>query len=83
MADPAGAWGRRDGYLFGEFIGSMVLETPSDRSHDIGCGVPCQIFGEITSDPELTLADLDRTLWQEATATLAEYWSMTFREVVE
>ena len=83
MADTAGAWGRRDGYLFGEFIGSMVLEIPSDRSHDIGCGVPCQIFGEITSEPELTLADLDRTLWQEATATLAEYWSMTFREVVE
>ena len=76
--------GRRDGLLFGEFVGSVLLEVPT------GCnlvqsfaGVPCTTIGEVTPEPELVLASSGKVIWQESISTLAEGWAKTLREVVE
>jgi phosphoribosylformylglycinamidine synthase len=76
--------GRRDGLLFGEFVGSALLEIPA------GCnlvqsfaGVPCTIIAEVTPEPELVLTSSGKVIWQESISTLAEGWAKTLREVVE
>ncbi|MGD0921341.1 MAG: AIR synthase-related protein [Terriglobia bacterium] len=78
------ASGRKDGLLFGEFVGSALLEVPA------GCdlrqsfaGIPCTTIAEVTSEPELVLASSGKVIWQESISTLAEGWAKTLREVVE
>jgi phosphoribosylformylglycinamidine synthase len=73
--------------LFGEFIGSALVEMTIDdesewRSQSVPAGVHCRVLGEVTSEPRLVLADDARVLWQEDISSLAESWSATFREVV-
>jgi phosphoribosylformylglycinamidine synthase len=75
---------RRDGLLFGEFIGACLLEVPPDfevPSHV--AGIPHQFIGYVTAEPRLTFADHGAVNWEEAVSKLAEYWSATFREVVK
>ena len=75
---------RRDGLLFGEFIGSVLLEVSPDCDlKKLFGGLPHRVLGEVTSDPKLTLADKGETIWQEPVSSLAEAWSGTFREVVK
>jgi phosphoribosylformylglycinamidine synthase len=76
--------GRRDGFLFGEFIGSCLLEVPP------GCelalllaGIPYQTLGEVTEEPNLTLMDRGKVVWEEAITQLTQGWTETFREVVK
>jgi phosphoribosylformylglycinamidine synthase II len=75
---------RKDGLLFGEFIGSVLIEVPpeSDLSEPLK-GVPHRTIGYVTATPRLVLREGESILWQESIATLAESWSRTFREVVE
>jgi phosphoribosylformylglycinamidine synthase II len=76
--------GRRDGFLFGEFIGSVLLEVADDApSDEFFAGVPHQIIGEVTPQARLALSADGKVLWQDSTAALAEGWGKTFREVVE
>ena len=75
---------RRDGLLFGEFIGSCLLEVPPDfevPSHR--AEVPHQFLGHVTAEPRLTFVDRGAVIWEEAVSQLAESWSQTFREVVK
>jgi len=75
---------RRDGLLFGEFIGSCLLEVPPD--FEIGAelaGIPHRFLGHVTAEPRLTLTDHGEVIWEESTAQLAESWAQTFREVVK
>ena len=76
--------GRRDGLLFGEFVGSVLLEVPPDCNVEplLG-GIPYRELGHVTQEPHLVLAEADNILWQEDTAALAECWRKPFREVVE
>jgi len=75
---------RRDGLLFGEFIGSVLLEVSPDCDlKKLFGGLPHRVLGEVTSDPKLTLADKGETIWQEPVRDLAEAWSSTFLEVVK
>jgi phosphoribosylformylglycinamidine synthase len=76
--------GRRDGLLFGEFVGSVLLEVPPDCNVEplLG-GMPYRELGHVTQEPHLVLAEADNILWQEDTAALAECWRKPFREVVE
>jgi phosphoribosylformylglycinamidine synthase len=76
--------GRRDSLLFGEFIGSCLIEVSpdSDLSAQLA-GIPYRILGQVTEEPRLTLAERGAVVWEEATAQLAETWSQTFREVVK
>jgi phosphoribosylformylglycinamidine synthase subunit PurSL len=83
-ADPRQVKARWDGIVFGEFIGSVILEVPAEfKMEGFPKGVSCAHLGEVISEPNLRLRGEKRTLWQESIATLAESWGKTFREVVE
>jgi len=75
---------RGDTQLFGEFVGSALLEVPSD--FDLKAfleDVPHCIIGEVTAEPQITLVEHGRQIWQESVPRLAECWRRTFREVIE
>jgi phosphoribosylformylglycinamidine synthase len=75
---------RRDGLLFGEFIGSCLLEVPP--AFEIPAhlpGISHHFLGLVTAEPRLTLVDEGAVIWEELVAQLAEGWSETFREVVK
>ncbi len=75
---------RRDGMLFGEFVGSVLLEVPADVEIAPALdAIPYRVLGEVTPVPQLVLADGDHELWSSPIAELAEIWSRTFREVLE
>lgn len=76
--------GRSDGSLFGEFIGSVLLEVPPacDLKRMFG-KVPHFVLGEVIEESKLILAQQGKTIWQEPVASLAEAWSSTFNEVVK
>jgi phosphoribosylformylglycinamidine (FGAM) synthase-like enzyme len=75
---------RKDGSVFGEFVGSVLLEVPSEFNLTGQLGdVPYRVIGEVIPDAQLILLDGRKVVWQEATAALSEVWSKTFREVIE
>ncbi len=75
--------GRRDEILFGEFIGSVLLEIPPEFDLDGEINVPHAIIGEVVSSPEIILESDGKTLWRQSVSKLSEVWSRTFREVIE
>jgi phosphoribosylformylglycinamidine synthase II len=76
--------GRLDGFLFGEFVGSALLEIASGFNLDEHLDATPSLFvGEIISEPKLILSNDGRVVWQEPIASLADDWSKPFREVVE
>jgi phosphoribosylformylglycinamidine synthase len=76
--------GRKDGAIFGEFVGSVLLEVPSEYNLDEQFGgVPYRVIGEVLPDPQLILLERGKVVWQGAIAALGEVWSKTFREVIE
>jgi phosphoribosylformylglycinamidine (FGAM) synthase-like enzyme len=76
--------GRKDGAVFGEFVGSALLEVPPECNLDGQLGdVPYRVIGEVLPDPQLILLDREKVVWQETTAAIGEVWSKTFREVIE
>jgi phosphoribosylformylglycinamidine (FGAM) synthase-like enzyme len=78
------AGGRSDGLLFGEFIGSVLLEVSRDHNLKKLFGeLSHAVLGEVTADSNLILANKGETIWQEPVRDLAEAWSSTFREVVK
>jgi phosphoribosylformylglycinamidine synthase subunit PurSL len=75
---------RRDGLVFGEFIGSVLLEVPASFSTaDLPPSVPNAMVGEVISEPRLILAAGGTTVWQDDVANLEDAWSHTFREALE
>jgi phosphoribosylformylglycinamidine synthase subunit PurSL len=82
-----GAWiqipsrGRKDAFLFGEFIGSVLLEVPPDFK--VHSDVPSMAIGEITASHEIVLECEGETLWRQSVSNLSGGWSPTFREVIE
>jgi hypothetical protein len=75
---------RRDGLLFGEFIGSCLLEVAPDFEVPAHlAGLPHQFLGYVTTEPRLTLADHGEVIWEESVAQLTQGWTETFREVVQ
>ena len=75
---------RRDALVFGEFIGPVILEVPSDcQIESFPGGVFYTLLGEVISEPQIEVSDAGNFLWQDTTSNLAESWSKTFREVVE
>ena len=80
---PATIRGRPD-FLFGEFIGSVLIEVPvAIDLEKVMHGVPYCVLGEVIAEPRLILAEQGKLLWQETTSTLAQTWSKTFNEVLE
>jgi phosphoribosylformylglycinamidine (FGAM) synthase-like enzyme len=75
---------RRDGLLFGEFIGSCLLEVSAEFEIPVSLSaIPHQFIGHVTAEPRLSLVDHGTVIWEESIAQLAERWSETFREVVK
>jgi phosphoribosylformylglycinamidine synthase len=75
---------RRDGLLFGEFIGACVIEIPQDIDLSMSlAGIPHRILGEVTDAPRVTLADHGEVVWEENVSDLVRIWSKTFSEVVK
>jgi len=75
---------RRDGLLFGEFIGACLLEVPPDFEIPAHlAGIPHHFLGHVTAEPRLTLVDQETVIWEESVSQLAESWSETFNEVVK
>jgi phosphoribosylformylglycinamidine (FGAM) synthase-like enzyme len=75
---------RRDGLLFGEFIGTCLIEVPPEFAIPAnGSGIPHQFIGHVTSDSRLELADGETVIWDAPVSRLAETWGKTFREVVK
>ena len=76
--------GRKDGLLFGESIGTVLLEVaPGCDLEKSFRGVPHRVIGEVTQEPRISLAQSGTIIWQESVATLAAGWARTFREVVK
>lgn len=75
--------GRRDGYLFGEFAGSVIVEVRSLQPERLAGHVPCSVIGKVLSEPRLVLTEHGDTIWEGDIAALAQTWGRTFREVVE
>ncbi|HXH48919.1 MAG TPA: AIR synthase-related protein [Terriglobia bacterium] len=75
---------RRDELLFGEFIGTVLLEVAPEVEKSLSkLPVPHQTIGEVIEQPQLVLAVGGNTLWQQSIAELEAVWSKPFREVVE
>jgi phosphoribosylformylglycinamidine synthase II len=75
---------RRDGLLFGEFVGSVLLEVAPEFDPGLFfAGVPFAVIGEVIPEPKLMLTSGNETLWQDEISNLAKVWSSTFREVLE
>ncbi len=73
-----------DRILFGEFIGTAMVEVPAGGDvESILDGVPHRVLGEVRPDAQLSLAGHPGLIWEESTAALAEAWSRPFREVLE
>lgn len=76
--------GRKDGLLFGEFIGSGLLEVAPDIDLEKTFrGIPHHVIGEVTQEPRISFSQSGTVIWQESVATLAAAWARTFREVVK
>ncbi len=74
---------RLDGILFGEFVGSVLIELPpgAAAASDLA-EVPHHQIGEVTSTGALTIRNDHQTLWQGAVADLIEVWSKPFKEML-
>ena len=80
----AGLERRRDSLLFGEFVGSALIEVAPDFAGGARlAGIPHRVAGEVLPEPRIVVSEASRVLWQDYTSVLAESWSKTFREVVE
>lgn len=77
----AEAGGRTDGLLFGEFTGSVLLETPAGWKHDFA--FPFAIVGEVTEAAEIVLEEQGGAVWRDSMPHLSALWSQSFREVLE
>jgi phosphoribosylformylglycinamidine synthase len=74
---------RYDALLFGEFIGSALIEIAADGRIDLPADVRWRTLGQVLEDSRLELIENGRVLWQERISTLDTIWSKTFREVLE
>jgi phosphoribosylformylglycinamidine synthase len=86
---PSPPWGRgaggeeRQNLLFGEFIGSALIEVKADDPMELASDIPCRMVGQVIEDPRLELIEQGRGIWQDSVSHLNTIWSKTFREVLE
>jgi phosphoribosylformylglycinamidine synthase len=75
---------RADELLFGEFIGTVLLEVSPDVEKSFSAlNVPHQTIGEVITAPRLVLVEAGNTVWQQSIDELAGDWSKPFQEVME
>jgi len=74
---------RRDVLLFGEFVGSVLLEVASEGLGEVPGDLPYRMAGEVLEDSRLELIENGKLVWQDRISALDRIWSETFREVLE
>ncbi len=74
---------RQDALLFGEFLGSALIEVVPDEWSELARHGPCRVVGEVLEDSRLELNSAGRILWQDRVSALEAIWSRPFREVLE
>ncbi|MGH9407177.1 MAG: phosphoribosylformylglycinamidine synthase subunit PurS [Terriglobia bacterium] len=75
---------RKDGFLFGEFTGSVLLEIAGESGADASVkDSPYAIIGEVADAPHLSVAWDGVEIWREDVSSLAGAWEKPFREVLE
>ena len=86
VSDPRYDQPHRDSLIFGEFIGSVLIEMPIENERDWCNPLPGRpeytILGEVVNEPEIVLQEGDDVLWRDRISSLADSWSATFREVL-
>ncbi|MGH9395951.1 MAG: AIR synthase-related protein [Terriglobia bacterium] len=80
----AGEAPHKDELLFGEFIGSVLLEvTPDFNVGKSLIGIPHSQLGEITPEARIAISAAGHVFWQDEVSSLAKVWSQPFRDVLE
>ena len=75
--------GRRDGALFGEAVGALLLELDSSSDPaDLFCGLPWLEIGRVTDSPELAIRDGNEEVLALPVESLVRVWEKPFTEVV-
>lgn len=75
---------RKDELLFGEFIGSVLLEVPKEfNASESLAGVPCCVLGEVIAEPRIEISAAGQAFWKDEVAALDEVWSAPFRRLLE
>ncbi|MCL6520644.1 MAG: hypothetical protein K6T99_12525 [Armatimonadetes bacterium] len=75
--------GRKDGALFSEAVGAILLEVPPDvEPMDLFGGLPWFEVGEVIDTPELVINDAQETLLKVSVCDLVKIWEKPFTEVV-
>lgn len=67
--------------LFGEFIGSVLIEVPPEPAF-AAAGVPHLVLGEVISEQEFAVIRDGAEIVRESWTNLEASWSETFREVL-
>jgi len=74
---------RRDALLFGEFVGSALIEVAPEGLGEVPGDLPHRMLGEVLEDSRLELIENGALVWQDRVSALDRIWSETFREVLE
>ncbi|HUV03838.1 MAG TPA: AIR synthase-related protein [Armatimonadota bacterium] len=75
--------GRRDGALFSEAVGALLLEMDgSSDPADLFCGLPWIEIGRVTDSPELAIKDGNEEVLTVLVEDLIKVWGKPFAEVV-
>jgi len=74
---------RRDALLFGEFVGSALIEVAPEGLGEVPHDLPYRMLGEVLEDSRLELIENGALVWQDRVSALDRIWSETFREVLE
>lgn len=81
---PSSPNARADELLFGEFIGSALIEAPADFDADSVLGsTPHRTVGKIVAEPKIEMIAGGHVIWRESIAALTEVWSAPFRQFLE
>lgn len=68
--------------LFGEFIGSVIIEAAPDIDASL-VHAPHAIIGEVAEAARMTVSRGSHILWREDVRSLVENWRRPFREALE
>ena len=74
---------RHDALLFGEFVGSALIEVAPQGLGEVPGDLPYRMVGEVLKDSRLELVENGALVWQDRVSALDRIWSETFREVLE
>lgn len=74
---------RGDGVLFGEAVGSILVELDGDaRPAELFAGLPWTEIGTVTESPVMEICRGEDMIWSSPVDRLVEVWEKPFGEVV-